>query len=255
MPSRWWLPLPDARPDRVKLEHLHAVISSWFDTTVEAHKAQTKRFAISPLTQSRGILGCEIGLLETALSAPLPIDSETQPDPRRQLLEHIQQGTMIRLGCDRVAVGAAEPIMTETWESLSTPSHARKWTLEFVTPAAFRHGNRTSPLPTPTTVLRSLLASWNGASGLHRQLARAESDAVWVSDIAGRSTTLKLSGLLVSGFTGHVTYRCDDEAVSGVVDGLFRLAAYAGCGSARAKGLGVTRVTHNGNGTTRTVQR
>lgn len=244
MPSRWWLPLPEARPDRVKHEHLHAAISAWFDTTREEHKARSKRFVISPLTRDRsGQVGCEVGLLERAASAPAESDGSPSFDPSQRLLDRSRPGTSIRLGSDRIRVGRPHLIVSETWESLATPSRARRWALDFVTPVTFRHGNRSSPLPAPATVLHSLLDSWNGGSGLPRLLGHAETDAVWVSDIAGRSTVMALSGLTMSGFTGQVTYRCDNPAVIPVVDALFRLAPYAGCGAARSKGLGVTRIS------------
>ncbi|MFT4216352.1 MAG: CRISPR system precrRNA processing endoribonuclease RAMP protein Cas6 [Micropruina sp.] len=46
----------------------------------------------------------------------------------------------------------------------------------------------------------------------------------------------------MSAFTGRVLYRCDVPSTRELVDALFRLAPYAGVGSAKAKGLGVTRL-------------
>lgn len=245
MPSRWWIPLRDARPDRVRPEHTHAAISRWFDPDTAAHYAPVKRYAISPLvTDSDGESGCEVALLERALLGTPGVEREGTPDPLDQLRRNTRPGSSIRLGTNRVSVGTPRRIAGESWESLATPSGSRSWELEFVTPVTFRRRDRSSPLPAPPTLLRGLLDSWNYCSGLPvREIDRSTHDLIWVSDIAGNSAPMKLSGFTVSGFTGRVTYRCDDAAVADIIDGLFRLAPYSGCGSARAKGLGVTRLT------------
>lgn len=252
MPSRWWLPLPDARPDRVRLEHLHAALSHWLDPSEQAHVARTKPWAISPLASEDGETGCEVALLERAASAPPATVESPVPDLVSRLRRQAKPGVTIRLGADRVQVGEPRLIASETWESLAAPRSTRSWELDFVTPVTFRSGNRSSPLPAPRTLLRGLLESWNTCSGLpERMLDRRHDDAVWVSDLSGRSVTMKLSGLTVSGFLGQVTYRCDERAAAELADGLFRLAPYTGCGSARAKGLGVTRLTLPGRRGTR----
>lgn len=230
MPSRWWLPVDGVRPERVRLEHLHAAVSRWFDETAAEHSAATKPYAISPLAgDPGGGLGFELSTLTTAAE--------------ERLREAAAPPATIRLGPDRAALGPLGRIAHESWASLAEPSGARAWELEFVTPATFRRGNRSSPLPVAASVLRGLLDSWNACSGLPpRELGRRESDGVWVSDIDGRSEAMALSGLRVSGFVGRVRFRCDDPAVRDLVDPLFRLAPYSGVGSARAKGLGVTRL-------------
>lgn len=85
--------------------------------------------------------------------------------------------------------------------------------------------------------------SWSAWSGLApRDLTHQELDTIWVSDIAGQSEPMALSGFRVSGFVGRIRYQCDSATVADLVDPLLRLAAYSGVGSAKAKGLGVTRL-------------
>lgn len=231
MPSRWWLPVQGARPDRVRLEHLHAAVSRWFDRTPEQHAAGTKPYAISPLARDADSPGVGFEL------ATLTIDAEAR------LQEQTVPPATARLGSDQVILGRLRKTDTETWPSLAVPSGANTWDLEFVTPVIFRRGNRSSPFPMSGSVLRGLLDSWNVWSGLPTlTLTRQQTDEIWVSDIAGHSESITVSGVRMSAFVGRVCFRCDDAAIADLVDPLFRLAPYAGVGSAKAKGLGVTRL-------------
>lgn len=231
MPSRWWLPLEGARPDRVRLEHLHAAVSRWFDKTPEQHAAGTKPYAISPLASEAR--SAEVGLELATLTA----------EAEECLLDRLVPPATVRLGSDHALLGRPRQTATEAWSSLAMPSGTCSWDLEFVTPVTFRRGNRASPLPVPGSVLRGLLDSWNAWSGLPiRNLTRHDTDEIWVSDIDGHSEPIIVSGLRMSAFVGRICFRCDSQAIADLVDPLFRLAPYAGVGSAKAKGLGVTRL-------------
>lgn len=231
MPSRWWIPLQGARPERVRLEHLHAAVSRWFDRTPEQHAAGTKPYAISPLARDAESSGVGFELATLTAGAD------------ECLLERVAPPGTIRLGQDQAVLGQPRKTDSEAWSSLATPSGATSWDLEFVTPVTFRRGNRASPLPVPGSVLRGLLDSWNAWSGMPaRNLTRQDTDEIWVSDIDGRSEPMTVSGVRLSAFVGRICYRCDNQATAELVDPLFRLAPYAGVGSAKAKGLGVTRL-------------
>lgn len=230
MPTRWWIPLDGVRPEQIRLEHVHAAVSRWFDRTPEHHAAGVKPYAISPLARGDdGRVGFEVSTLTAAAKELLDI-ATTPP-------------ATVRFGVDRALVGRPVRVATESWASLAEPSGAASWDLEFVTPVTFRHGHRASPLPVAGAVLRGLVTSWNALSGLpDRELTRQHSDDVWVGDIQGASRPMTLSGLRLSAFTGRVRYRCDVPHTRDLVDALFRLAPYSGVGSAKAKGLGVTRL-------------
>jgi CRISPR-associated endoribonuclease Cas6 len=149
----------------------------------------------------------------------------------------------IRLGSQHGSLGHPQLLHCHEWRALAEPTGANQWELEFVTPVTFRTGNRSSPLTTPSAVLHRLGETWSLWSGMPaRDRPRERAEAVWVSDIEGRSHTMTLGQLKVSAFVGRVTLRCDEPDLAAVIDPLLRLAAYAGTGSGTTKGLGVTRV-------------
>lgn len=234
MPSRWWIPVTRVDPERVQMEQLHAAVSHWFDHTQAEHDAPVKPYALSPIgdqpgRNAEGGLGFEVAVLTDAAFDRLRVAARAGRD--------------IRLGAQRGRLGLAVGLCSETWESLAQPSGGRAWELEFVTPATFRSKDRSSPWPAPASVLRGLGQSWAAFSGLPpRELTHQQLDTIWVSDIAGQSAPMALSGLRVSGFVGRIRYQCDSRSVADLVDPLLRLAVYSGVGSAKAKGLGVTRL-------------
>lgn len=220
-------------PRGVSLEHLHAAVSGWFDDTAAEHAAATKPYALSPMSRSStdrpAEVGFELGVLTDEAFARLR--SAGRP------------GRSIRFGGQHGRLGSAVGLARESWDALAKPSGACAWELEFVTPATFRSRNRSSPWSAPPAVVRGLGESWKQHSGLPpRERSHLQLDSIWVSDVDGRSEPMTLSNLRVSGFVGRIRYQCDDKAVADLVDPLFRLAVYSGVGSAKAKGLGVTRL-------------
>lgn len=240
--ARWWVPLDGIRPERVELRYLHAAVSTWFDQTSAEHRSGSKPYAISPLTRRGPQVGMEIGTLSVEAS--------------RRLLNSAGPGAAVRLGAQLGCV-ADEPIRlaAEHWSELrATP--ATEWALDFDTPVIFRREERSTPLPTSQSILRSLSYHWNVWSGLAEiRLGWQELDAVWVSDIAGSSHPVKV-GLAHGrgreqthrGFLGRVTLRCGDKTLAGFVGRLLAVAPYAGVGSFTTRGLGVTRVTSSRQG-------
>lgn len=234
MPSRWWVSLPGIDPRPVRLQHVHAAVSGWFDQTEEDHAQLVKPYALSPLSHS-GDRRSGAGFEASALT----------DQARECLLRKACSNEIIRLGAQTTRLVGAQLIEEESWDGLQTWMGGTAWDLEFVTPATFRQGQRWSPWPAPATVLRGLSESWNRWSDTEsRTPTHQQSDAVWVAELSGSSQRLDIGPARPSGFLGHVRYQCEDQAVASLVDGLFRLAAYAGVGSAKAKGLGVTRVHH-----------
>jgi CRISPR-associated endoribonuclease Cas6 len=216
------------------MEQLHAAISSWFDYSHADHDAPIKPYAMSPIGRS------STENEEHAVGFELSVLTDRALERLRSATE---AGREIRLGAQRGRVARAVGLMSESWESLSTPSGAHAWQLEFITPATFRQGNRSSPWPAPSSVLHGLQQSWTRCSGLTpRELNYQQLRTIWVSDIAGNSEPMNLSGLRVSGFVGRIRYQCDRADVADLIDPLLRMAAYSGVGSAKAKGLGVTRL-------------
>ena len=229
MPSRWWVPVTAVSPERVTLEQVHAAISSWFDRTPAEHTASVKPYAVSPLSGEPSQMGVEVSILT--------------PEALTRLRQSAVAGEKIRLGSQIGRLGLATRLDEESWDALNSPTEARSWELEFLTPTTFRRGDRSSPWPAPPAVLRGLSESWGAWSQLSRRdPTHQEVDSVWVSDIAGQSHPMILAGTHISGFVGRLRYQCDDVGAAAVVDPLFRLAPFCGVGSAKAKGLGVTRL-------------
>lgn len=240
MPSRWFVPVVGVDPRRVKLEHVHAAFTRWFDRSAAEHGAGDKPYTVSPLTRDdRGVVGVEIATLTAVAHA--------------RLHEAAQEGASIRLGSQTRPVGRPRLMLEESWSSLAGHERDARWELHFVTPATFRSGDRSSPMPQVTTIMAGLRRAW----GLWSDVERAPEDnpapwrALWVSDIDLRSSTLSLAvrrrdgspqSIVLSGSLGTLTLRCDDPTTASQVGPLIRLAAFTGVGGMTAKGLGVTRV-------------
>lgn len=232
MPARFWVPLDGVRPP-VPGEYLHAAISRWFDEgegeEPDSHHAVVKPYTISPVAAQ----GCEHGVEVSVLSR----------SAAQRLLARTAQGCRIRLGTETVRCGSARLISSIAWQALQQPRQHR-WTLTFLTPTTFRTGNRSTPLPTPSVVLRAPTEAWARFSALPPLvLSPQDASQVWVSALSITSSALQVNGRPVTGVLGDITYRCDDTAVAATVGPLFRLAPYCGVGSFRGKGFGVVELS------------
>lgn len=232
MPSRWDLALPGLEPAGVRLEHLHAVVSTWFDRDDEAHRASAKPYTVSPPRAGPGGPVVEIGLLDDGLA--------------NRLLTVASPGARVRLG--RTTISLSEhPRQTAAipWDRMVDATSARAWCVRFATPTTFRRGNSFSPLPTPKTVLGSLRHSWRAFAppevlGIELDLT---ADPAWVTDIDGRNEVSKVNGRTVSGFVGRLRIECDGtDATAAMIDRLMRLAPFSGVGAYTTRGFGVTRL-------------
>lgn len=242
MPSRWFVPVVGIDPSRVRLEHVHAAFSGWFDTSAQVHAASDKPYAVSPLSGDDRGVGVEIATLTVRAEAALA--------------RRVESRAPVRLGSQVRPVGRPRLMHAATWEELAlsgVPGAATRWVLEFVTPTTFRSGDRSSPLPQVQTVLAGLARAWDACSGTPRPELRSDlAAALWVSDMDLRSQVLRLrvrrrhgagaQDVHVSGATGSLTLRCEDPCAVEAVAPLLGLAPYAGVGAMRGKGLGVVRV-------------
>lgn len=243
MPSRWFVPIPGIDPQRVKLEFVHAAFSRWFDQTPQDHAANDKPYVVSPLTDHHGKTGVEIATLTD--------------DAERRLWQGIGRGDPIRLGNQLRRVGQPTRLYADSWEALEEDRGEHRWSLDFLTPTTFRTGNRSTPLPAVAPIMTALSRSWEQWSGRATRGydPRVDTD-LWVSDLDLRSTVLRLSirgrngqaqPITFSCCLGRLVLRCDHPSTAVRLAPLVRLAAYAGVGSMRGKGLGVTRVSAHGS--------
>lgn len=238
MPTRWFVAIPGLTPERVKLEHVHAAVSGWFDTSLPEHRAGEKPYAVSPTTRDQhGVTGIEV---------------VTLTDEAAQRLATATAGrSEVRLGNQRRHLGTVVPLHAQTWAQLARPSSTTEWRLELVTPTTFRTGNRSSPLPTVEGIVRGARAAWAAWSLV--SLPEGDGSSLWVSDLDLRSAIMPLTirgadgqprEILVSAVTGTLVVRHDsaDQAAAALV----RTTAYTGVGAMTLKGLGVTRVNPRG---------
>ncbi len=238
MPGRFFVPVPGLDPRRARVEFVHAAFSRWFDHSHAEHTANDKPYAVSPAgCDSRGKVGVEIATLTDGAAA--------------RLAEAVSPGTTVRIGNQIRTVGRPQLMAEATWASLATKVNDSRWDLDFVTPATFRTGDRSTPLPQPRTILAGLERAWQTWSDAPLPALSDLATAVWVCDLELRSSVLPMvvrradgsrRELTVSGSLGRLTLRCDDPRAAAIAGPLLHLAAYAGVGSMTLKGLGVTRV-------------
>ena len=241
MPRRVFVPVPGVNPEGVKLSHVHGAVSRWFDESETEHTAPEKPYTLSPLGEgSAGEVGVEVATLNERAAG--------------QLAEAAVAGARIRLGGQVRALGRPYLMHRASWAELAAGPVGSRWRLNVVTPATFRRGDRTSPLPHPPKILESLGRAWAAWSdvALPGPGVKAACEAVWVSELDLRSDVLRLPvrsrhpdgpvDVTVAGVIGSLVLRCDDPDAARSAGPLIRLAAYAGLGSMTRKGLGVTRV-------------
>jgi CRISPR-associated endoribonuclease Cas6 len=232
MPSRWELRVPTPSPEAVRLEHLHAVVSGWFDHDDTAHRSKAKGYTVSPLRDSPHGPVVEIGLIDDNLTDTL--------------LTRAAPGVTIRLGRTTVALPTQPRQVAATpWAALTARGGNRAWCLRFVTPLTFRRGNKFTPLPAPTPILASLRTAWRDFAP--PQIAQPDLDLsshpVWVTDIDGANDVRTVNGRTVSGFLGRLRIECDaDDGIARAIDQVVGLAPFSGVGAYTTRGFGVTRL-------------
>jgi CRISPR-associated endoribonuclease Cas6 len=230
MPSQWTIRLDGPTDPGFPAEAPHAVVSRWLD---DDHNAQAKSFSIAPPTRFGRFLVLHIRLLDDVLSG--------------RLTEQAVVGSSVRLGRHPFTV-AAPPTLVDgaSWTDLASTPPARSWEVLYLSPATFRHRNRSSPWPAPASVLTGLSVRWRLLDPVTAPAPDPQTlRTVWVSDIEGRSEPFTLKQMIVSGFVGRLRYVCDgtpDQIAA--VSSLFSFARYAGIGSHTAFGCGTVDVIH-----------
>ncbi len=235
MPSRWFVPIHGVDPQRVRLEFVHGAFSGWFDRTTAEHTAGDKPYAVSPLTNHRGQVGVQVGLLSDVAHQRF-IDVTSAP-------------TTVRLGNQIREIGQPKPLRQATWTALAREITDRQWTLDLVTPTTFRSGDRSSPLPAVETIVSGLARSWKlwcDQPDLVPLPTPTQVRSLWISDLdlTTEYVDMTINGRSVRfrGALGSITLRADDDDTARWAGPLLNYAAYAGVGSMRAKGLGVAEL-------------
>src|SRR5690349_19735992 len=107
MPSRWRVTLPGIDAATVRLEHLHAVVSGWFDHDYHAHTDSAKPYTIAPPRVADTGAALEVSLLDDTLVT--------------QLHAAAAPGSRIRLGSAWSRIThPPEQVAATTWAELAT---------------------------------------------------------------------------------------------------------------------------------------
>lgn len=225
MPSRWLVRFA-AKGEQLHPPHRwHAAVSRWLDST--DHHAPVKAWSMSQPESHRGNLMLTLGLLTE--------------HAEHRLHHHCRPGADLRLGADVLRV-TEHPTLLEhtTWQQLAAATETCEWGLQHHTPTTLRQGQRSTPLPQPSSVLHGLNLRWRHWTGEDRQ--GDGFDDVWVSDLHVTSRLVRIGEGVYSGIVGTVVYRCSVPDTCARVGPLFALAPYSGVGSKTAWGLGATTI-------------
>lgn len=232
MPSRWEVTLPGVDAAEVRLEHLHAVVSAWFDADEHAHAAGVKAYSVGLSCTGGDGAVLEIGLVDDALTD--------------RLLSRAAQGVRLRLGSRWIRLAHAPRQMAAApWAHLAASGTTDAWCLRFVSPTTFRRRNAFTPSPSLRAILGSLRTRWRSFAPADVAAVTLDlsTEPVWLTDIDVASHVLRVDGRIVSGFTGRLRFTCDaGPQVAAAVDQLVRLAPFAGVGAHTTRGFGMVRL-------------
>ncbi len=218
-------------PRGVTPRGLHAVVSTWLDGSDPAvHARGRKPWNITPPFDLGHSWAFEVGLLDDSLAAPLARGTEP--------------GTPLRFGDQHGVARGVDLVAGTSWEDLAQRARPRRrWRFRFVTPVAFRRGQRYQPLPVAHSVFRHYLACVraHAPDGLVSLSDVSEAELA-VTDLDGRTESVFARFGWAVGFVGEVTYESASRStdIRREVDLLASLAPFSGTGTHTTAGMGVT---------------
>jgi len=125
--------------------------------------------------------------------------------------------------------------------------YAKGFTIEFLTPTAFKSGGRYMNYPSVKWIFQSLMQKYD-VNGQENQifdeetLQKIEEDVV-VTQYHLKSTTFHLEGMKIPSFKGKIQiYVKSNQSVVNLVNFLLRYGEYSGVGIKSAIGMGAIRV-------------
>ena len=234
MPTRWFLPLNTARPERVRTRALHAAVSNLLGETGEAHRAPRKPFAISPMCDRDQQPGFELSILDDGLVASLIDRLQTQPF--LQLKPKSGPSELVSFG------GLPELLLSETWEQIRQRAEVTtEWRFDLLTPLVFRSGRRYQPFPAIESVFGSLRSTWRTWCPQLEPTLDLSDLLISVRDAALEIASMEGPRGPLFGSIGSVNYRLSlnaDTDVAEALDQCASIAPYAGIGAHTTMGFG-----------------
>lgn len=249
MIATWAIPLTHidiqrVKRDRQRRDDLFGVAASWLDE--KDHWATTKPWSLSTLARIDGVVAIQISTLTEEAAA--------------RLNAHVDPGAVIKLGAQSATVIAPPVPLTCTHPTVIANEPAERAHVVAFDTVTFRNRTRSSPFPDPASMLRSLASRWNALYATQTaaiEITHKRSASIWISDIEGRTHTLKIplkppnaapgkaedaKPLNLSAFVGRVRYVAENHDSATALTRLLRFAEYAGIGSYTTRGLGrITR--------------
>jgi CRISPR-associated endoribonuclease Cas6 len=221
---------------------VHATLARWLD---DDHHADRKPW--SWVARRNGIDDMiEIGLLDDNLADRLVAGADA----------YLRSPSQRRIP----VAGSIHQVAVRTWTQLASLPGRPPWTMDFVSPVAFRRANRFLPWPAPSSVFGSLRTSWRtfGASHVGDLTVDLRADPLVVTAVEGCSRCDRVVlrhgdqpgrspiQVDVSGFVGRVRYTVDGEIDCSAVSALVALAPFAGVGAYTTRGFGAVRLVARG---------
>ena len=128
----------------------------------------------------------------------------------------------------------------------------RSFTLEFLTPTAFRQNGRYVILPELRLLCQNLMMKYSASSGMIDMMDEEALEQIvensFITKHRIQSKPFPLEGTSVPGFMGTVTFRCKGtETMARYLRLLLTFGEYSGVGVKTAVGMGAMRLRRDGN--------
>lgn len=217
----------------IEPEWVHAVAARWLD----GHTGATKPYAVSlPFTTTGGQLGFRLRLLDDRLIELCELAAS----------KAVQDG--VRLGPTTHPFHSIEVLARQTVMELAVNAvESRLHTFIFHTPTFFRSGDRTSPLPMPLNIFRSLQQSWTAAAkAIDMTHQEVRIPPLQITDLNVKSARLPHHRREWIGFVGSVTIEIDRGTPGEIAQALHafaHLSPYSGVGAQTQFGAGEVSVS------------
>ena len=150
----------------------------------------------------------------------------------------------ILIGERKIETLAKENLLRDFYDK---PAEGHDFSLQFMTPTAFRQNKRYVILPDIRLIVQSLMIRYSSASDT---VDMTDADALeqlaaetFVTRHKLRSTTFPAEGQNIPGFTGSVTFRCrGGETMTRYLRLLLSFGEFSGVGIKTSMGMGAMRL-------------
>jgi CRISPR-associated endoribonuclease Cas6 len=206
-------------------------------------------FTLSPPYRPGGRPGCALSEVKAgdSLCVRLCILDDSLIQPVYGALLAAMRKPVRLCGCD-FRFGSLRPESAQTYEEMAHAAEnrepPRRFRLNFLTPACFKHEGRSALFPQPDFILGGLARRWSQYAGqLGHDTVRQAAKSVYAARYELRTGILEMNGTtryLKTGFTGYCVYETGGLApeAGAALNKLLALLEYAGIGYKTTMGMG-----------------